>query len=662
MIGSTLGNRYQICAEIGEGGMATVYRAVDTVLGRDVAIKILHPHLAKDKDLAIRFNNEASIAAKLDQPNILRIFDYGIHEDGRSYMISELVRGQDMYHFQNERLKKTGANVENFVILMICEEVLKGLTAAHAIGVVHRDIKPDNVMISDDGQVKLMDFGIAKSKMTSMTMTGHFLGSPSYSSPEQVQGLEIDGRSDLYSLGVILYESLAGRLPFSGMSASEVMLKIINGKCQHPCEIKKSISPELGAFILKAMSVKANDRFLDAGEMLAELKKFLKSFGIENARAGLEEFFLQQEEFIKKLKTSKEVNLKTVEEVAIKQKTPKAPLKTIYGNLPLELKTQIQDNRKTQSRLFTKTAQKSMVAVSEPAAFYKRKSNFSLFLLLGAAIFIFIVVLIVSQGTQEATFQPTKKTNSEEIPTELRNTTPPPPAPQPTGSIIKKQPEKQNNQVNKSQPTSKPYRVVPSENSLTPKSNNVAQPKNTPQPTMPPSIQPSKPILPEKIIKEPKETANNTKIAPLFPKIAIQTLPTGIPIYLGRTLLGRTNKDGTVSVFNAKPGAYELTIPSIVSDGVKYEGYNRKIFLESGKNWNAGIISLNPMRKLTIAIAGPNVVVKVNGDPYVLSDKPLVLNLPEGPVEIEAKAANGKTLRRNLVLKGENFNLNTSLN
>jgi serine/threonine-protein kinase len=218
MLGTILGDRYKIKSEIGHGGMAAVYLGFDQVLKREVAIKILHAHLARDSELCHRFQQEASIAAGLEHPNIVKIYDYGQDHDGRSYIVSEIIRGQNLHLLQMARMRSGEGLLGPIVSAMICEEVLNGLLCAHELNFIHRDVKPDNVMVSRQGQVKLTDFGIAKRLSSTMTQAGQYLGSPSYSSPEQVRGLDLDFRTDLFSTGIILYELLTGKLPFDGRS------------------------------------------------------------------------------------------------------------------------------------------------------------------------------------------------------------------------------------------------------------------------------------------------------------------------------------------------------------------------------------------------------------------------------------------------------------
>lgn len=204
------GNRYEVIERVGDGGMATVFRGTDRVLKRDVAIKVMHPHLAARADARQRFNREATSIARLHHFNIVDVYDFSVGTDDQAYLITEFVHGETLTAFVSAHgpfLPQAAA--------LIGHAVAAALGHAHAVGIVHRDIKPDNLMISRDGQIKLMDFGIATAMdMEQMTATGAIVGSPAHMAPEQIEGGEIDHRCDIFALGTVLYHLVTRRLPF----------------------------------------------------------------------------------------------------------------------------------------------------------------------------------------------------------------------------------------------------------------------------------------------------------------------------------------------------------------------------------------------------------------------------------------------------------------
>ena len=227
MIGQTV-SHYKIVEKIGEGGMGVVYRAHDTTLDRDVALKFLPTHLIDSDEFKKRFHNEARSASALDHPNICTIYEFGEH-NGQSYMAMGLVEGKTL----EKRMKESSLSFEQAV--EVAKQISRGLAVAHAKGIIHRDLKPANIMIDPHGVVKIMDFGLAKREdRTQFTRSGTTLGTLAYMSPEQVRGEAVDARSDLWSLGVILFEMIIGRRPFLGDYDAAVLHKILN---EHPEEI-----------------------------------------------------------------------------------------------------------------------------------------------------------------------------------------------------------------------------------------------------------------------------------------------------------------------------------------------------------------------------------------------------------------------------------------
>ena len=269
MIGRVFNNRYQITERIGIGGMAEVYRAQDNVLGRLVAVKVMLPQYAADESFTQRFKQEAASAANLQSPYIVNVYDWG-QDEGTYYIVMEYVRGSDLKTAINQR----GA-INQRKVAEIGSQVCQALSVAHGLDIIHRDIKPQNIMVQPDGNVKVMDFGIARAKNSTKEQTSSVLGTAHYISPEQAQGKELTAASDIYSLGIVLYESATGKLPFDGPDAVSVAMKQVQDEPVPPRELNPEIDLSLEAIILKAMSKNPMERFATAKDMRSALNDYL---------------------------------------------------------------------------------------------------------------------------------------------------------------------------------------------------------------------------------------------------------------------------------------------------------------------------------------------------------------------------------------------------
>jgi eukaryotic-like serine/threonine-protein kinase len=274
MIGRLISGRYRLIAPLGEGGMATIWRAVDEQLDREVAVKILRPQFSADSGFAARFKQEARSAGGLSHPNIVGVYDYGTDgENGEQYIVMELVTGRDLSTILAER---GSLSVDDSARIAI--GVASALEVAHRKGIVHRDVKPGNILITDAGDVKVTDFGIARAvSEASMTVTGTTLGSVHYFSPEQARGDEVTGASDVYSLGIVLYQMLTGRRPFEADTAAAVALKRLNEDPPSPTAIGRPQPPGLEAIVMRALAREPADRFPDAGAMAEALRAWRRN-------------------------------------------------------------------------------------------------------------------------------------------------------------------------------------------------------------------------------------------------------------------------------------------------------------------------------------------------------------------------------------------------
>src|SRR5436309_6882619 len=287
-VGTQLSGRYRLDARIGRGGMSTVYRAFDTVLERTVAIKLMHREIATDSDQLERFRREARAVAQLQHPNVVRVIDAGEEEAsdhgqsdgvGTPYIVLEYVEGETLKELIRRECPLEVPEAHAYAI-----EVARALGAAHERHIVHRDVKPQNVLIGSEGSAKITDFGIARSLTEEgLTLAGRVLGTTDYVSPEQALGQPVTGQSDLYSLGVVLYEMLTGEIPFHGENQVAVAMKHVREEVPDVQIARPEVSAALAAVVETATAKGQEDRYADDAELIADLEDVL---AIETARAG----------------------------------------------------------------------------------------------------------------------------------------------------------------------------------------------------------------------------------------------------------------------------------------------------------------------------------------------------------------------------------------
>jgi eukaryotic-like serine/threonine-protein kinase len=278
MIGTVLSGRYKLEAKLGSGGMSTVYLARDTTLDRQVAVKVMHREMSEQADQLERFRQEARAVAKLSHPNVVAVIDAG-EDGGHPYIVFEYVEGETL----KQRINRIGAlDVQEALAYAI--EIARGLTVAHARNMVHRDIKPQNVLIDSEGRAKLTDFGISRQlEQDGMTATGRVLGTTDYVAPEQAMGHPVDQRSDVYSLGVVLYEMLVGAVPFSADSQVGVAMKHVNEELPDVQQRRPELSAAAAMVVERATAKDPAERYQVVGEMIDDLSTALE---VEAARAG----------------------------------------------------------------------------------------------------------------------------------------------------------------------------------------------------------------------------------------------------------------------------------------------------------------------------------------------------------------------------------------
>ncbi len=270
-VGAVVDGRYRVLSKIGGGGMADVWLAEDTTLQRRVALKVLHRRFAQDREFVMRFQREAESAAGLQHPNVVAVFDRGEWE-GSYYIAMQYVEGPTL-----KQLIDSGITLEQAVA--VTRQVLQAAGYAHRQSLVHRDLKPQNVIVDPEGKAIVTDFGIARAGVSEITQTGSVMGTPHYLSPEQAQGFEVTPVSDLYSIGVMLYEALTGRVPFEGESAVAVAMKQVSQMPQRPSSIQPRVSPSLDAVVMRALEKDPGQRFQSAEAFIAALDQAMRDPG-----------------------------------------------------------------------------------------------------------------------------------------------------------------------------------------------------------------------------------------------------------------------------------------------------------------------------------------------------------------------------------------------
>jgi tetratricopeptide (TPR) repeat protein len=297
-IGSTFAGRYQIIEELGKGGMGSVYKVLDKELGEKVALKLLKPEIASDDQVIERFRNELKFARKITHKYVCRMFHLGKYKD-TPFITMEYVSGEDL----KSTLRRVGQLGAGKAVY-IAKQVLEGLNEAHKLGVVHRDLKPQNIMIDKKGHAHIMDFGIARSlKTKGVTTAGMMIGTPDYMSPEQVDGLEVDPRSDIYAMGVILYEMLIGDVPFEGNTPISIAMKHKTEIPREPKEFNSQIPDELNQLVMKCLEKKREKRYQNTAEVLNKLTGIEKEIPTKEMILEGQASFLRI--FFRKLKEKK---------------------------------------------------------------------------------------------------------------------------------------------------------------------------------------------------------------------------------------------------------------------------------------------------------------------------------------------------------------------
>ncbi|MEN9826003.1 MAG: hypothetical protein RI953_1748 [Pseudomonadota bacterium] len=673
--------RYKIEARIGSGAMATVYRAYDQRLNRIVALKILHEHLATNAELRLRFEQEARLAARIDHPNVVRIYDFGLNSQNQIFMVSEFVDGRSLTLAMRRYMSQSNPYLSPVLAALVAHEIARGIEAAHRHSVIHRDLKPDNVLVSHQGEVKLTDFGVARPFDSSMTQVGQFIGSLTYASPEQIQGEKVDARSDIFSFGVILFELLTGQLPFRSTNPTDLAIKITQAKVPPLNQVRASVPFELDSIVRKCLRANPTERPAAAELLVRDLALYLGKNEIQISSRMIQDGFENPNLFsstIRRSPLSASVPSDTDQAlpVEVKQNPPEPkeqerpnPLPIVAGKIPQPAVSPTEGIPATPKM----QPQVSPRVAGRAKPIKDKESWFPLGLI--AALLIVAGVLVarqfpetqswleqwrhyLSQSRKGATEELSKDSVRPSEPNETFSQAPviqPTFSPRPTDTSIPQSPQIQTTRRPVPETTIANKSGQSGSNTSTPaKKSNAQSPTKTktPQPQAKPTREPTK-IKPTNVTatklptgKTVPENINNTA-AGRKSQLQIQTNPgpRTIEIYRGNRkeflgLSGRTNFPRTFSA--VEPGLVVLHIPVEEVDGRKYEGFQIKIKLEPGKQFTLPAVNSRALVNVSLRCPQDVIVSKVNGKRILHRGGPLTIEAAQGgTAEIETLSKSG---------------------
>ncbi|MEN9809695.1 MAG: hypothetical protein RLZZ488_1262 [Pseudomonadota bacterium] len=616
--------------------MATVYRAYDQRLQRIVALKILHEHLATNSELRLRFEQEAKLAARIDHPNVVRIYDIGLNAQEQLFIISEFIDGKSLTLASRQYSNRASPFLNPILSALVAHEIARGIDAAHRHSVVHRDLKPDNVLVSNKGEVKLTDFGVARPFDSSMTQAGQFIGSLTYASPEQVHGGKIDSRSDIFSFGVILFELLTGRTPFRATNPTDLAIKISQAEVPPLNQIRTSIPFELDAIVRKCLRADPSERPQTAEQIVREIYVYLARNEVLPSAQAIHDGFANPLLFSSTIRRSpinnetEDTQTKIAEVIEIKSelrqepdpvKTEQQPAEAPVKPRAVETATTGEVRKPIPQPIQSDRLKRELNKRHGNPLLRKKQDNslpwFSSFLLLAALLTAAAIYVRERDGNdfqqKNVAVRPTVQPTSQPTPQPTASATMQP-TPAPTRSpASQRTPEpKATQQAQKSPaPAATPARKTPAP---TAQKVKTPQPANNKQVKEPTKQKPVVSVQPAVKAAEPK--AKNGESAKA--NLQIQTSPGPRTIELIRNrrkeFLGLSPAGNAPRVFNGlEPGLVTLNIPTEEVDGMKFEGFQKQIRLEAGKQFTLPPMTLRQLKTVSVMCPPDVRLVRLNG-------------------------------------------------
>lgn len=634
--------RYRIESRLGSGAMATVYKAYDLRLQRVVALKVLHDHLSNNNELRVRFEQEAKLAARIDHPNVVRIYDFGIDPQGQLVIVSEFIDGQSLTLALRQYVNQFQPYLHPALAALVSLEIAKGIDAAHRHSVIHRDLKPDNVLVHHSGEIKLTDFGVARPFESSLTQVGQFIGSLTYASPEQVQGSKVDSRSDLFSFGVILFELLTGQLPFRSSNPTDLALKISQAVVPPLNQIRPSVPYELDTIVRKCLRATPVERPNSAEHIVQELNRYLASQQIIPSSLAIAQGFENPNLFASTIRRSPLItsfSLKNEETshttqttqttqtiLSIEASDPHESAVFLERTIPSVQHETVSETPHhhnaappaVQAHVKNKHSLGSTQRQALPQKSSPRKSILSS-PLLGIFFIIALIVLMtkereqlqtIATQVQETLFKNTNKTDSlapintqrqpitskdepKVRPTSTMGEAVRIPSPMPTGSPqvdfspspIKKavRSEPLLPKTTSSKPSGK--KSVPDAS----KQTKQTKTKITPSSKSTQKLIQANPMSP-RVLKTPAPQPTSSS------KLIVRTEPGEMTIFINGKFEGLSSRTGFSRTFVVPPGNISLRVPAQDSNGIKYQEYSTRLRVEAGKTVELPKIELAPMQ------------------------------------------------------------------
>jgi serine/threonine protein kinase len=599
--------------------MATVYKAYDLRLQRIVALKILHEHLSSNAELRLRFEQEAKLAARIDHPNVVRIYDFGVDAQGQLFIVSEFIDGRSLTIALRQYMNHSSPCLHPVLAALVALEIARGMEAAHKHSVIHRDLKPDNVLVHSNGDVKLTDFGVARPFDSSMTQVGQFIGSLTYASPEQVQSGKVDARSDIFSFGVILFEILTGQLPFRSSNPTDLAIKISQAAVPPLNQIRPSVPFDLDLIARKCLRADPSQRPQSADQIVGELLRFLSSQEVIPSRQSIADGFENPSLFSSTIRRSplfveNEAQLPeklpetSIEEVELEldiQKTPsQQPIQPLQNNSGKQDSTRRQPNAGSAPK---RILQKNST---------KRSSLWTFPLLTLASTALIISFVIKDRERLQDWVTSIKEPHSEMTPSTSEPNKIDPGWSENSRPAVKEAPQTTTQstagQTQALTQDTKNEAISAAKETATPRP--TASPRSVPKPTPPHFETPVKKRKPEnqtqrKQTRTTKPTPsvnssaknrkiNTTKSAAPQPlastQIVVRTEPGEMTVYINGMFEGLSSRTGLSRTFVVPSGNVFLRIPPQESNGKKYQEFTRRFRIEGGKTIELPTINLAP--------------------------------------------------------------------